>query len=192
MQIVSRGSTATEAATLTYHRGTPDGEVVATTNIPALQPGEMLNLSTEINVALPEGEMIYVEAESSGSENMLYNNSTQCVVKEPESSQLSVQAVASSADGGTAMKLSVQLSNNTSTEVAPLVMAAVYDVTTGKMLSYQLVNDQSMAAISSLQKELVFDLPAAGTLNYKVFVLEPGSYKPLMPNISGSYSAAVE
>ncbi len=78
-QIVNRGQTVTAPVTMTFHRGTSDGEVIGKTNVPALSVGELVNLTVELS-GLNAGDMVYAELETLSNENLVSNNSSQATV----------------------------------------------------------------------------------------------------------------
>ncbi|MCH5187169.1 MAG: hypothetical protein J1F63_02105 [Oscillospiraceae bacterium] len=88
--VVNRGQSETASVQLTYHKGSPDGDVIGTATVPAMKAGELANITVELP-GLNIGDMVYVEAGVLENENLVSNNSSQATVISDLGAELAIE-----------------------------------------------------------------------------------------------------
>ncbi|MCR4586404.1 MAG: leucine-rich repeat protein [Lachnospiraceae bacterium] len=73
MQAVNRGQTKLSSTGVKLRLNGSDGEVLAMGSIPALDPGELADISLSSN-KVKAGDMVYASADGFANENLFYNN----------------------------------------------------------------------------------------------------------------------
>ena len=183
--IVNRGQTTTTATTLIYHKETPDGEVIGTEAVPAMQPGDVESIVTYLN-ALPAGDMVYVEAVRLTDENIIGNNSSHAVVLESAMNELGLSANASQSEDS--LTISIDVSNNTTESMNRLNLVAVTYDENGKLLDTKCFSNITLAALNSIEQTVTLSINSAKkSVIWKVFLLDEG-WIPLTKSVSGMTS----
>jgi hypothetical protein len=168
-QVVNRGQSNTAAATLTFRQGAPDGTVLGTASVSAMEPGELCSVSVELD-AVGAGEIIYVDVTQLEDENLIGNNSLQAVVQAAPESGMRIAARAGQEEGNLSLEVVVR---NTAAESsgAFYIMAATYDSVTGQLLdSHMSAAHVALTGGGSYSDKVTLDV-GAGTA-WKVMLLD--------------------
>jgi len=126
VQVVNRGHIPTRATTLTYRKDTPDGDILGAVEVPALEVGDLVDITTEFS-DIPARTLIYLDVTEQEDENIIANNSTQAVVMALQKTD-TIEILDVSATSAT-----LTITNNE----AGTCYVAVYGIY-GQMLSYGL------------------------------------------------------
>ena len=187
VQVVNRGMKSTATTTISFLKGSPDGDVLGTQTVRALESGELLNVHTELS-NLAVGDMVYIKVDETENENMIGNNLTQAVVLGTESNQLVVSATAQRTDAGIEIYASVD--NGTANNETLNLCAAIYNADTGRLCGIKNLGSISVTAMNSFTDSIPFrSVSSVSHIEWKLFVLD-AEYRPRQSAICGTLKKA--
>ena len=171
-QIVNRGQKSSEATSVVFRLGSPEGDVLGTVNIAAIEAGGLEQAELTLNRTLDERAMIYVETPVQSDENLYGNNSNYGVVMGVPA-QAQTSSVSESYKDGT-LTLDVSL-EHISTDVRAI--AAAYDAE-GRLLQ--------TAAQTGTDGSLALELrTGVEPASWKLFLLDAKTNQPICDCMEG-------
>lgn len=171
-QIVNRGQRASEAGSVVFRLGSPEGEVLGTFALAAIEAGGVEQAELTLNRVLDERTMIYVETPVQLDENLYGNNSNYGVVMGVPAQAQTSSVSESYADGTLTLDISLE---HISTAVRAI--AAAYD-TDGRLLQ--------TAAQTGTDGSLALNLrTGAKPASWKLFLLDAATNQPICDCMEG-------
>ena len=171
-QIVNRGQKTSETTSVVFHLGTPEGEVLGTADLGAIEAGGLEQAELTLNRTLDDREMIYVEVPVQTDENLYGNNTNYgVVIVMPQQAQTS-SVSESYADGTLTLQISLE---SVTTDVR--AVAAAYDAE-GRLLQTAALTGSG----GSLTMELRTGVKPA---SWKLFLLDAETNQPICACVEG-------
>lgn len=171
-QIVNRGQKTSETTSVVFHLGTPDGEVLGTADLGAIEAGGLEQAELTLNRTLDDREMIYVEVPVQTDENLYGNNTNYgVVIVMPQQAQTS-SVSESYADGTLTLQISLE---SVTTDVR--AVAAAYDAA-GRLMQTAALTGSG----GSLTMELRTGVKPA---SWKLFLLDAETNQPICACVEG-------
>ena len=171
-QIVNRGQKTSETTSVVFHLGTPEGEVLGTADLGAIEAGGLEQAELTLNRTLDDREMIYVEVPVQTDENLYGNNTNYgVVIVMPQQAQTS-SVSESYADGTLTLQISLE---SVTTDVR--AVAAAYDAE-GRLLQ--------TAALTGSDGSLTMELrTGVKPASWKLFLLDAETNQPICACVEG-------